>query len=480
MAERSGAGRPILMAVVGHTNAGKTSLLRTLTRQARFGEVSDRPGTTRHVEAINLDIGGQTLMRYFDTPGLEDSVALQHHLKQMPESLTPPERVRTLLEGPEARGVFEQEAKVLRQMLASDAAIYVIDCREPLLPKYRSEIEVLNTCARPIMPVLNFVRGEATREAEWRELLAAYGLHAAVLFDAVAPFVGAERQLYEDLGVLMRAHRPTLQAVLADLDRQATERRAASARRVADTLISAAAMRREVAPEVLVDASARQLLVEAFRGELVEQARRCVNDLLQMHGFERDDATLDVAPWTGDRWASDLFNPETLATVGRLLGRGAAAGAAVGFTLDLALAGMSLGAATALGAAIGGALSQGWGQAPRMLRNKVMGIEELTLDNSVLVLLADRLTHLCRVLEARGHAAQDTIELRLAPSSSYRQALLQLLEPLQQARAHPDWAHRSGQAHSFSRRREALSLTLSARVQDVLASADPATNGARA
>jgi hypothetical protein len=471
VAERKKAGDPINIAVVGHTNAGKTSLLRTLTRQVRFGQVSDRPGTTRHVEAIDLEIGGQTLLRYFDTPGLEDSVALQYHLKQMPEALTPPDRVRALLDGPEARGVFEQEAKVLRQMLASDAAIYVIDCREPLLPKYRSEIEVLNTCARPIMPVLNFVRSEHSREPEWREVLAAYGLHAAVLFDAVAPFVGAERQLYEDLSVLMRQRKATLQTVLLDLDRQASERRAACAQCVADTLISAAAMRREVPPDTLADPRAKEALVATFRGDLINSVRRCVYDLLQMHGFERDDASVEVLPWTEDRWASDLFNPETLATVGRLLGKGAAAGAAVGFTLDLALAGMSLGAATALGAAIGGALSQGWGQAPRMLRNKVMGIEELTLDNSVLLLLADHLSQLCQVLQARGHAAQDTIELRLAPASSYRQALLQLLKPLQQARAHPAWEHRSGQPRDHSRRREALGQTLSARVLDLLVSA---------
>ena len=45
---------PLRIAIVGHTNAGKTSLLRTLTRQVDFGKVSDRPGTTRHAEAIDL------------------------------------------------------------------------------------------------------------------------------------------------------------------------------------------------------------------------------------------------------------------------------------------------------------------------------------------------------------------------------------------------------------------------------------------
>ncbi|MDZ4356934.1 MAG: GTPase domain-containing protein, partial [Variovorax sp.] len=71
---------PIRIAVVGHTNAGKTSLLRTLTRRVSFGEVSQRPGTTRHVESVDLEVNGQPAVRFFDTPGLEDAVALREHL----------------------------------------------------------------------------------------------------------------------------------------------------------------------------------------------------------------------------------------------------------------------------------------------------------------------------------------------------------------------------------------------------------------
>ena len=37
--------QPLKLAVVGHTNVGKTSLLRTLTRDVGFGEVSHRPST---------------------------------------------------------------------------------------------------------------------------------------------------------------------------------------------------------------------------------------------------------------------------------------------------------------------------------------------------------------------------------------------------------------------------------------------------
>ncbi|MCR7552390.1 DUF3482 domain-containing protein, partial [Pseudomonas aeruginosa] len=92
-----------------------------------------------------------------------------------------------LLDSNEARGRFEQEAKVVRQLLASDAGLYVIDAREPVLAKYRDELAVLAGCGRPLLPVLNFVASPQHREEEWRAALARLGLHALVRFDSVAP-----------------------------------------------------------------------------------------------------------------------------------------------------------------------------------------------------------------------------------------------------------------------------------------------------
>ena len=97
--------QPLHIAVVGHTNAGKTSLLRTLTRQVSFGEVSDRPGTTRHTESIELRVDGAAAVRFYDTPGLEDSVALLDYLNTQPGQ-SRPDKVRAFLQGPEARAVF--------------------------------------------------------------------------------------------------------------------------------------------------------------------------------------------------------------------------------------------------------------------------------------------------------------------------------------------------------------------------------------
>src|SRR5690606_13306809 len=138
-------GHPVRIAVVGHTNTGKTSLLRTLTRDPDFGTVSDSPSTTRHVEAVALLSHGTPLIELYDTPGMEDAMTLLDYLdrlQQPGERPDGPARIARFLETREAAQRFEQEAKVLRQLLASDAALYVIDARDPVLGKHRDELEI--------------------------------------------------------------------------------------------------------------------------------------------------------------------------------------------------------------------------------------------------------------------------------------------------------------------------------------------------
>ena len=53
---------PLSLAVVGHTNTGKTSLLRTLLRDSTFGEVKNAPSTTRHVEEALINDGDDSLV----------------------------------------------------------------------------------------------------------------------------------------------------------------------------------------------------------------------------------------------------------------------------------------------------------------------------------------------------------------------------------------------------------------------------------
>ena len=442
---------PIRIAVVGHANAGKTSLLRTLTRRVNFGEVSERPGTTRHVEAVDLRVDGAAAVRFLDTPGLEDGVALREHIDGLDKAATPPERIRQFLRGPEAHGVFEQEAKVLRALLEVDAAFLVIDAREPVLPKFRAEIELLNACARPLLPVLNFVRDAASREAAWKELLSAYGLHVLVRFDAAAPFVGAERELYRDLATLLRDRRARLDRVAECLEAEAAQRRQAAATRIADLLVDAASMRRTASADTFADPPTRERLVAELQQSVFDKAQRCADDLLALHGFREGDADEAALPLLEGRWAMDFFHPEALKDAGILLGKGVAVGAAVGVVADLALAGLSLGAGAALGGAIGGAVSQGLGPMGRKLVNKLRDVHELTVEDRVLFVLAAWQLELLRALAARGHAAVDRIASGPGePSAAARRALAELVRAAQPARSHPE-----GEAGSRLRWREA-------------------------
>ncbi|PJY95676.1 GTPase/DUF3482 domain-containing protein [Pseudomonas donghuensis] len=428
--------KPLKLAVVGHTNVGKTSLLRTLTRDVGFGEVSHRPSTTRHVEGARLSVDGEPLLELYDTPGLEDAIALLDYLERLErpgERLDGPARLERFLQGSEARQRFEQEAKVLRQLLASDAGLYVIDAREPVLAKYRDELEVLAGCGKPLLPVLNFVASSDHREADWREALARLGLHALVRFDSVAPPEDGERRLYESLALMLEHSRSALQRLIDDQQAQRQARRESAKRLVADLLLDCAACRRSVVAEPGAEAVA----IETLRRDVRQREQRCVEALLKLYAFRKEDAASSDLPLLDGRWGDDLFNPETLKLLGVRLGSGVAAGAAAGAGVDLLVGGLTLGVAALAGAIAGGALQTARSYGSRLL-GKLKGQRELTVDDSVLRLLALRQHQLMHALDARGHAAMERIKLATPQEQTWREG--KLPEALNKARAHPQWS----------------------------------------
>ncbi|NWB99380.1 GTPase and DUF3482 domain-containing protein [Pseudomonas gingeri] len=449
--------KALKLAVVGHTNVGKTSLLRTLTRDVGFGEVSHRPSTTRHVEGARLSVDGEALLELYDTPGLEDAIALLDYLERLDrpgERLDGPARVARFLDGSEARQRFEQEAKVLRQLLASDAGLYVIDAREPVLAKYRDELSVLASCGKPLLPVLNFVSSAEQREPQWREALARLGLHALVRFDSVAPPEDGERRLYESLALLLEGARPQLERLVLDLEAQRGARRQSANRLIAELLIDCGACRRSV----ISAADAQTRAIDELRQAVRRREQRCVEALLKLYGFRPGDAAAGDLPLLDGRWGDDLFNPETLKQLGVKVGGGIAAGAAAGAGIDLLVGGLTLGAAALAGAIAGGALQTARSYGSRLL-GKLKGQRELTVDDNVLRLLALRQRQLLHALEARGHAAMESIKMSLPADTQWREG--KLPEALHKARAHPQWSSLNPQARlNQPERQEQIDLLL--------------------
>lgn len=424
--------KPLVLAVVGHTNVGKTSLLRTLIRDTHFGEVSHRPSTTRHVEGAKLLIAGKPLLELYDTPGLEDAIGLLDYCDQLAQGdrLDGPERIERFLKSNEAKLRFEQEAKVLRQLLQSDAGLYVIDAREPVLAKYKDELEILIDTGKPLLAVLNFVASNNHRTEEWRGALARLGLHTLVQFDSVAPPEDGERRLYESLALLLEQSRPQLMSLIDYHEQQAVERYQQGLKIIAELLIDITAYSFLIATDEKSINEAKQNLQDKVR----KREQRCIESLLALYQFRKDDAFAGDLPLIDGRFDDDLFNPETIKQFSFSIGKGAAAGAVAGVGVDLMFAGLTLGAAALLGAITGSAW-QTFSNYKDQLVGKFTGKQFLGVDDAILQILAIRQCYLLTALVKRGHAADQAIELNVTNYHLWKV----LPKPLQKARAHQDW-----------------------------------------
>ena len=456
------------IAVVGHTNTGKTSLLRTLTRDAGFGEVSNRAATTREVEATTLMVDGQPAIALYDTPGLEDSSGLLEHLDQRRRAAGCDwtDAIGGFLQDDGDDGPFRQEAKALGQLMACDVALYVVDARDRVHGKHKDELEILGRSTRPVLPVLNFVADPEAQPDLWRAQLARVNMHAVAPFDTVVLDEVSELQLYEKLRGLLEPFKATLDAVIADATARRAALRKASAVLIADLLIDAAAYVLTVPGK---DEAAAREGIETLKQSLRAAEQRCVDELLALHRFRPEDYLAETLPIENGAWGLDLFSPESLAAFGLTTGGGAATGALAGLAVDAMAAGLTFGVATLTGAAVGG-LAGAVTSRGRELLDGLRGYSELRAEPATLALLAHRQIALVRALLRRGHADQERLRLAEQDLKEDKAALgAALNKTLAEARHHVDWSRLlSLGALESSGGRAALSEKLSAILLEAL------------
>ena len=446
---------PLRLVVVGHVNAGKTTLIRSLARQCGFGTVSPLPASTDRVEAMELTLGDARLS-WTDTPGFEDPIALGERFAGLAQP-APAERLRALLQQPQVVVEHAGEWRALGEALQADVLVLVVDSVELVLPKHRATLELLRACGRPVVAVLNRPGHPEARPEEWAEVLAAHGVNDVLRLDAFAPEPAATLGLMRALAGLLSARRPLaggLEAAWLGEDRR---RRAAGLVIVADTLVSLAARRETLARADAADPARKQQAMDRFRRAVIEEAESAERLLMAHHGFPagamREGPAAPLVEGLTGRWEDDLFNAEVLKDAGGKLAGGAALGAAIGLGADVALAGLSLGTGAALGAAVGSIASQGLAPTGRKLLQRVTGQLDLTLEDAALVVLAGRLLAVDDALQRRGHGA-------IGPWRMSRPVLLDnaaadaLVQGVTPARGHPEWSAASGgEAADPARRR---------------------------
>lgn len=425
------------LAVVGHTNTGKTSLLRTLLEDRSFGEIQNAPGTTRHVEGVRIQVNPQSAIELFDTPGLEDGIGLYDYLEQLAQfhqkRWEGPESIEAFLDSPESKGRFEQEARVLRQLLVSDAGLYVVDIRDPILAKHKDELAILARCGKPLIAILNFIHSEDNYLAQWRDTLARLGLHMSIEFDTVAPAIDGKAQLYQKLALVLDQHSQALEQLAQNIRQQRELRKQMALHLLADMLMDVAAFK--VSSQTESEALQRQW--HHVQNQVRGRENQFIQDLLKHYRFSAADYPEQSLPIEGERWGMDLFNPDALVDMGIHVGKGFAAGAMAGAAVDVFTGGLSLGAAALLGGVVG-SVWQGVDKWGKRLLGKIQGYEELGVDDAVIRLLGLRGLQLIDALEHRGHAAQEVVRLEQSTIKQWQEGSIP--DPINQARAHPEWS----------------------------------------
>ena len=332
--------QPLSLAVVGHTNTGKTSLLRTLLRDSNFGEVKNAPATTRHVEQAAISDGSKTLVYLYDTPGLEDAGGVLDWLEANTSSrLDGIERLQQFLDSPAAAGDFNQEAKVLRQLLQSDMALYVVDAREPVLNKYKDELTVLSWCAKPVMPVFNFIAGQNLDE--WTTMLARRTLHVYSGFDTVAFDFEGEIRLWDNLATML-PQRDVLDDLIGMRRREWQKLNSDARREIAHFLLDVAAYQQEIDED-----DNPEPVLQTMQAAVRQLERQLQQQLFQTYRFYHSE--IDSGEWALTAFRQDPFDADLLKEYGIRTSTGAATGALIGLGVDIVTLGGSLGLGTAIG-----------------------------------------------------------------------------------------------------------------------------------
>ena len=361
----------IQLALISHTNAGKTTLARTLLG-LDVGEVRDAPHVTTTAELHTLLTTPEgDLLQLWDTPGFGDSVRLVKRLRMADNPIG--WFLREVVDRYRDRAFWLSQQAVRAARDTSDVVLYLVNSSEDphdsgyLMP----EMKILQWLGKPVVILLNQTGAprppaqEQAEQARWHRHFADFPVVKKVLaLDAFARCWVHERVFFQAVGELVPPDRRGAYArLVAVWEEGHTIRFKASMRLIAQQVALAAHDNEPIEPEG--NATLQALLGAAGLGKKRAQQRHdkawgallkrqsdgvltTTAELLKLHRLDAGDAAK-----INDQVQQGFVLRAPIDTRQAGLLGAAISGAATGLSADLLAGGLSFGAGALLGGLIG-------------------------------------------------------------------------------------------------------------------------------
>jgi hypothetical protein len=368
----SDIGTPVTveLALVSHTNSGKTTLVRTLLGRD-VGEVRDAPHVTERAEPyLLLETPSGDALQLWDTPGFGDSARLVQRLKLADNPIG--WLLREVWDRHRDRPFWCSQQAVRAARASSDVVLYLVNAAEqPRDAGYvASEIQVLRWIDKPVLVLLNQVgpprppAEDATEQERWRSHVAGLGLACDVLtLDAFARCWVQEGTL---LAAVSTRLAPEKRAGFARMQSEWTARnveRFESCMQVLAGQMAAAAHDAESIDEPAASVGSRMLVSLGLRKDDDARSRAMAALAARLDASVKSATERMIAISGLDGGTSETIlkrvqeayaTQEPIAEGRAALFGGVLTGALTGLKADLATGGLSMGAGLLVGAVLGG------------------------------------------------------------------------------------------------------------------------------
>jgi hypothetical protein len=405
--------RTISLSLVSHTNAGKTTLARTLLGQD-VGEIRDESHVTDAAESFEMVVTEQgDKLQLWDTPGFGDSARLAKRLTNSENPLG--WMVGQVWDRFADRAMYSSQQAIRNVREHADVVLYLVNAAEdPEDAGYvEPEMQILAWTGKPVIVLLNQMGPPQPNLAEqnqikrWQEHLSGHEMvHKVLALDAFARCWVQESALLDDIaGVLPTeqndaylrlrtqwfSDRRTLFDNAIALLANGISKAATDIERVPDAGLKSTV--REVGATLGLGSSDTKQARDAAMVGLAERwdaaNQQTTNDLIELHGLS-GEAVQQVITRVDAHYAVQRRVSESKAAV---VG-GVATGALAGLKADVLSGGLTLGGGMIAGGVLGALGAAGLAKGYNMVR----GINDIAIQWSEPILLSKVTTALLTYL----------------------------------------------------------------------------------